>query len=122
MNVRRASGVALALSCSALGTMPACKSRAHRDVQDGGVAIADASAVSTMKLDVAVAKPGMVWIPAGTLRAGTPADTREESSGLASALVMIMRGQWATARLSSSRCRMPMPRSSSSGTSSRTPS
>lgn len=58
----------------------ACTPRAHRDTQEGGAATVssttslDAGGTTTKTADAPPPKPGMAWIPAGTLRAGTPPD------------------------------------------------
>lgn len=54
----------------------ACTPRARQDVQDAGPAGAtiQSAAGGASTGDAAAARPGMAWIPAGTLRAGTPPD------------------------------------------------
>ena len=65
-----------------LAMLLACSSRTHKDAREGDASVATtgASASPGTKASAsadpsaAPAKPGMIWVPAGTLKAGTPSD------------------------------------------------
>lgn len=68
----------------AIAFLVACGSRTHKEAREGdasvattgagGVSSASTRASASVDPAAAPAKPGMMWIPAGTLRAGTPAE------------------------------------------------